>query len=66
MNDAELLLEIAETVLYPRDLVMLVEDADPSTCDTVALALRLRERKDLALRAMIENWNRFRIVRELY
>ena len=66
MTDAERLIDIANAVLYPRDQLLLSESIPPRMNEVVALALRLKTRPDLALRAMMEEWTRVRIVRELY
>lgn len=66
MNDAEMLIDLADSILYPRDEVLLCEGLPPSAPDTAVLALRLKKRPDLTLRAIMEDWSRFRIVRELY
>lgn len=66
MSDAEQLVEIADDVMYPRNEVLLIEGLPPCAADTVALAIRLRKRPDVVLRAMVEEWTRFQIVRELY
>lgn len=66
MPDAELLVDIANKVLRPKRRIVLCINNPANAVDVVALALRLRERPDLALRAMLEDWDRVRIVRELY
>lgn len=66
MSDAELLIDIAEAILHPRDELLVSVDNPPETAEIAALALRLRERPGLALRALVEEWTRVRIVRELY
>lgn len=67
MTDAERLVVIADEVMRVRDRLIFVESPIPdNTVDIVALAIRLRKKPDVVLRAMVENWNRERIVRELY
>lgn len=66
MNDAEHLLYIADSVMIPKNRLLICEGVPPNAGDVVALALALKKRPDVALRAMLENWNRAKIVRELY
>ncbi len=66
MNDAEQLIGIADAVLHPSDALLVCEGEPECVGDVVALALRLRSKPDVALRAMVEEWTRFRIVRELH
>lgn len=66
MNDAEALLDIADSVMVPKNRLLICEGVPPNTGDLVALALALKKRPDVALRAMLENWDRVKIVRELY
>ncbi len=65
-TDADVLLELAHAVQYRRGELMVVEGGDGQLCEMVALSLRLRARPDVMLRALVERWNRFQIVRELY
>lgn len=65
-SDAEMLIDIAESVIRPKDALMLVENEPECVGDTVALAMRLKQRPDLCFRALVEGWTRFQIVRELY
>lgn len=67
MNAAERLIDIADEVLARSDRLFIVEGPlPPNAVDVTALAIRLRRRPDLALRAMVEEWSGLRIVRELY
>lgn len=68
-TDAEILIDLANAVIHPKDELLITEDmTDDDTYfpSTVVLALRLRARPDLCIRAIMERWTRFRIVRELY
>ena len=68
-TEAEILIDLAEEVLHPKDELLII-DGDPPLpecfTETVVLALRLRARPDLCLRAIMERWTGFQIVRELY
>lgn len=66
-NPAMMLIDIAEATLHPND--ELLSPQGPLPCnlvEVIALSLRLRSRPDIAFRAMVEGWDRYRIVRELY
>lgn len=66
MTDAELLIELANRVRYPRRTLIVADGLPQYTGSTVDLALRLQARPDMVLRAIVEEWDRFRIVRELH
>lgn len=64
---AEQLIEVADEVLCVRDMLFVVGEPLPDNAmELVVLAIHLRRRPDVALRALVENWDRLRIVRELY
>lgn len=80
-TDAEFLVDVANLILHPReDLQIYTTDMpyempagyrlacdDPSvTVEVIALAIRFRSNPGLVFRALVERWDRFRIVRELY
>ena len=71
-TDAELLIDLADEVLHPHDELLVFDseedgvDLPPCTTETIALALRLRSNPGMCLRAIMERWTRFQIVRELY
>lgn len=62
---SEILLDLANTVKRSNGIVIL-EGAAWNFGDVVALALRLQANPALALRAQVEGWNKFQIVRELW
>jgi hypothetical protein len=66
MNDAEVLLDIADSVIIPKNRLLVFEGVPPNIGDLVALALALKKRPDVALQAAVEGWKLVRIVRELY
>lgn len=66
MNDAEILIMIADEILKPHDRLVGVVDGPEHTIAVATLALRLRRNPGVALRALMEEWDRQRIVRELY
>ena len=65
-NTAERLLDIADAIQHPRDEVLAVEDVPQYFIGMVALAMRLRRHPGVAVRAMVEDWDRSCIIRELY
>lgn len=66
MSDAQLLLMLADATTRNHCDLLLVEDADNQLCAMTVVALRLRARPDLMLRALVEEWDRYRITKELY
>lgn len=70
MTDAEELLDLANAVMYRRNELLVLEGIEVEDVgrivDAVALSLRLRQRPDVTIRAIVERWTRFQIVRELY
>lgn len=66
MTDAERLINIADAILHPHERLIIADGGPSYTVDLVALALRLHSKPGIALKAMIEEWGRERIVRELY
>lgn len=67
MSPAEILLDLARTVMVPKNQVVLIEDSPHHTADTVALALKFNQLSNATkLRAIMEDWMREQIVRELY
>lgn len=67
-TEAEKLIELAEYTLFPRDEVLMAcKHVRPHVLAKVKLAIVFyRANKGLQLRAIMENWNRRRIVKELY
>lgn len=66
---AEKLLDLAEAVKKPAGVVICVEDArmGPDTLSRVQTALRLAEMPPvIRMRAILEDWDMYRIVRELH
>lgn len=67
MTDAEVLLELAQVVLLPRNRIVSVEGLPHHTSDTIALAIKFSKKSSgFKLRAIMECWRRDQIVRELY
>ncbi len=65
-SDAEILIAIADVIMHPRERLVLSDDNPAHAVDLVALGLKLRKNPGLALRALVEKWDRVRIVRELH
>ena len=74
---AELLIDLAEVVLYPKDEFICATLIEPKPgyevmdgermCNRVKLALDFYRRRDrLMIRAVMEEWNLETIVKELY
>lgn len=67
---AELLIYLAEAVLFPKDLLLVVPNGIICTSyrmQRVNLAIRFYNREPaFRFRAIVENWDLNRIVRELY
>lgn len=62
---AEVLLDVANRIRHTTGLICV--DGGPDNCAAVAaLALRLRDRPAVALRAQVEGWNKLEIIRQLW
>lgn len=57
---------IADAVLYPRDEVYEAEGEREAAVAYAALAIKLKANPGVTFRAIVEQWERQRIVRELY
>lgn len=68
MNDAEMLLNLARLILYPRDYVITAPECTQGRdLARVQLALAFRvSSPSLRLRALFEDWDLQRINRELF
>jgi hypothetical protein len=66
---AEKLLDLAEAVKKPAGVVICVENANmgPDTLSRVQTALKLAEMPPvIRMRAILEDWDMYRIVKEVY
>lgn len=67
MTDAEMLLQIANVVMSPRNKLVILDGIDIHQAETIALAIRFsRLPVAMKLRAMLEEWTRHQIIREVY
>ncbi len=68
MTDLEMLLIAADAVLHPRDGILEApEGTDGDDLALVRLAIAFaRSPASLRFRALVEGWDRLRLVRELY
>lgn len=66
--DAECLLDLARAILYPRRLCILADGGNwgSSQLAEIKLAIELERKPGLCLRALVEGWDRQRLVREMY
>lgn len=60
---AEFLVELAKDVLYPQSALVLVR---PDQLALYKLAIDLWRKPGLVVRALMEEWDQQRIVKELY
>lgn len=65
--DAEIMLDIAESVLLPRSALVISEGEPSCMVEVVNTAVRFyRQPSAFKLRALVEQWERERIIRELW
>lgn len=65
-SDAEVLLAAAKHLLHPSDRLIDCTGSDPDRVAYAVLTIALYRRRDLLLRALVEDWDRERILKELY